>query len=354
MYPEEISDSLANFKEMLDFSGYAYILLPIAKKETGREANAEEMNIFTGCACLVPIFSKDFFNTDNIYQKSQFWYYIGLIKSNSKSCVVPMCLEKGVSLSGTPIQTLDIMFDAESLMNTLSSRLSSKLIRYNYYENYSTNKFASKRIYHRNFHLKFKIYQTSFENAKKYYRYFEERRVSDSTFDEFIAENIVCGCRVISFGQDEHLPPPIMPYKNEVHPYVTDYPKVLVGKKSYLLFPENEIEKTGIRAELTLDVIMPVHKLLGTYFKCYLSSKDETLSPFVLAALFEGDFTKGESSDRDICEDVSEWYDAYPDETYIDTESNRLYFTTGMHSNFVINAKKEHKVGEILDYVYPQ
>ncbi len=355
MHPEQLSDKIRPLKEMLDYAGYAYICFPISTAETSREISAEEMNIFGGCACLVPVFSGDLMDSENLYQRSQFWYYIGYMKSNISNSIVPLCFDRSVKLDGSPIQTLDVMFDLEELMKTISNKYSAKLIRNNYYDNHAINKYAARRIYHRNLHMKFKIYQSAFENARTYYRECESRRISESAFDDFIAENLVCGCRVISFGHDDYLPPQIMPYKNEVHPRIDDYPRILVGKKSYTLLSESEREATGVRAELIMDVLMPVHKLLGTYFKCYVSTKDEMVPVYLLLALLEGDFTGKEPELTDsVSESAEEWYEKYPAQTHVDEKNNRLYFTTGMRSNADILVDSEFGIGDTLDYVYPQ
>ncbi|MBQ9782207.1 MAG: hypothetical protein IJW26_03385, partial [Clostridia bacterium] len=200
MYENKKDEKVERLKDALDVSGYQYFCLPITDEEVDNPVSFEETNVFNGCVCLIPVFSKQFFEEKKVYLKSQYWYYIGYVKSICKDAILPFYTDevKTASLSDTPLHKLDFKNDISSLMVTIDEKYGNKLLCYNYYENKSINKFASKRIMYRDVCVKFKIYQTAFYNAKEYYQSFTSRNISDSAFDEFLAKNIVGGCRVLS------------------------------------------------------------------------------------------------------------------------------------------------------------
>jgi hypothetical protein len=113
------------------------------------------------------------------------------------------------------------------------------------------------------------------------------------------------------------------------------------------------MRETGVRAELTMDILMPIHKLLGTNFKCFITSKNQTLPIYLIALLFEGDFAQNITPFiDDTVESKAFWIDKYPKETFIDEENNRLYFSVGLSTND--NTDESLGVGKYADYTYPQ
>ncbi len=355
LHDSQQDDKLDQLKEVLDVSGYQYFCMPIVDEDVDGAVAFEDTNIFNGCVCLIPVFSKRLFEEGNVFLKSQYWYYIGYVKSIHSDAILPYCTDESqkASLNGTPLHKLDFKNNVDDLMYTIQEKYSSKLICYNYYENKTVNKFASKRIMYRDLCIKFKIYQTAFENAKQYYQDCTSRRISDNAFDEFIASEIVAGCRVLSFGSVKNLTAPLMPYKDEVVTKVDDYPKTITGKKSYVQLSSEEQEETGVRAELTMNVLMPVHKLLGTTFKCFITLKNNKCPIYLLLALLEGDFIgKAPEFNDNLSEENDFWMQIYPKESFIDQKNSRLYISTGLTSTK--NDDESLGVGGYNDYMYPQ
>jgi hypothetical protein len=355
MHDSRQDEKLDELKEVLDASCYQYFCLPILDEDVDSSVVFEDTNIFNGCVCLIPVFSKRFFEADNTFLKSQFWYYIGYVKSTHSDAILPYCTDKSekASLNGTPLHKLDFKNNVDDLMVTIQEKYSSKLLCYNYYENKTINKFASKRIMYRDLCIKFKIYQTAFENAKEYYQSCTSRRISDNSFDEFIASEILGGCRVLSFGSVKNLTAPLMPYRDEVITKVDDYPKTITGKKSYTKLSSQEQQETGVRAELTMNILMPVHKLLGTNFKCFITLKNNKCPIYLLLSLFEGDFIGKDPEFNDyLSEDNDYWMQIYPKETHIDQENGRLYISTGLTSTKT--ADESLGIGAYEDYMFPQ
>ncbi len=351
LYTPSTAHEADKIKSLLDDEGYAYIALSISEEESNK--NAEDMNIFGNCSCLIALFDDDFFEKKNTFTMGQFWYYIGIMRSRIKDSIIPYCISSQ-SLQGTPLQALDIMNDVSQLKATLSSKFCTKVLKYNYYENRIVNRQAAKRIAHRSLHLKFHIYENAFENALDYYQSYYSRSLSPEEFDELLIEKLVSGCRVVSFGDEKFLPPQMSPYKGEIHSRVADYPNVISGKKSYVKYDDEMIEQTGIRAELTIEILMPVHKILGTYFKCFISTKNDECPVYMILALLEGDFiTRNPEPLFDLPEDPSHWLEIYGKGVHIDKEERRLYFSSGLVANSVVIPDEALDVGNSLDYVFP-
>lgn len=358
MYTEDSVEFIAELRELLDYTGYAYICRQISRRTVERRNFAEEADrLLSGCACFIPVLSRELMAPENQIFKSLFWYSVGFMRANYQEAIIPMCFTgDNLELAGTPLQGIDILFDTDTLMQTLSDKFSTKLLRYNYYENRKVNLYASRRIFYRCIHLRFKIWETAFQNARQMYREYTSHRISDGDFDEFLSDNLVCGARVISFGMEEQLTPPLEPYRNEVHPYVTDYPKTIVGKKSYILLTDEDRERTGVRAEFSIDVLLPVHKLLGTYFKCYFSCRETECPVDFLLALLESDFTLEEAEDfeGEIPEGLDYWRGKYPADVHIDEKLGRFYFSIGMSYVSKPVPDPSYGIGDTIDYIYPQ
>ena len=114
-----------------------------------------------------------------------------------------------------------------------------------------------------------------------------------------------------------------------------------------------EQEETGVRAELTMNVLMPVHKILGTTFKCFVTLKNNKCPIYLLLALLEGDFIgKAPEFKDNLSEENDFWMQIYPKESFIDQKNSRLYISTGLVSTK--NDDESLGVGGYNDYMYPQ
>jgi len=358
LYPEGRSDLVEKLKEQLDISGYVYHCRAVGPSLLMKGDSFDELvALFDRCVCLVPVINQELFEESNIVTLSMYWYFIGYMRSKFPEAIVPFSPSDKTDLKSTPLQGIDIMYDLEAFMQKIPTKFSSKLLRYNYYENRMTNYYASRRINFRCLRLSFQIYEKSFQNARKYYNDAIEFDRTDEEFDAYLEKNLICGSRVVSFGTETKLEPQMMVYRDEVHPYVADYPKSLAGKRTYRRMTEKERQVTGIRAEFTVDVLVPVHKLLGVYLKCYLTCPDPDCPVNMLLALMEADFTNGSTSefDFDDFDMLSFWKDVYPRSAYVDEASSRLYFSLNFKtSEPPLKADPSLNIGETLDYIFPQ
>lgn len=358
LYPENHKELVNPLLERLDLSGHVYYCRAVGPSLLLKgDAFDEIVSLLDRCVCLVPVMNGELFEKEHTVSRSMFWYFIGYMRAKSQESVVPYLPADHPDLKGSPLQGIDIMFDADTFMEKIPVKFASKLLRCNYYENKTTNFYAARRIAFHCLSLHFLVYEGAFQNARNYYNECTGMNRSNSEFDSYLEKTLICGCRVVSFGTESKLEPQMTVYRDEVHPYVSDYPKALMGKRMYRRMSEEDRERTGIRAELMMDVLVPVHKLLGAYIKCYLTCPDPDCPVFMLLALMEPDFAEGRISefDSDQFDDPLYWKEIYPDGLYIDTDTERMYFSLNFKRDEPpLPADEALHVGETLDYIFPQ
>ncbi len=360
IYPESLAEKVGEITALLDVSGHVYHSIPLGEAIlTDRTFMDDVIEKLGGCACFVPVMSEDLTSSEHAFYRTLLWHFIGYVRASYADAIVPY-VPKGecVSLAGTPMQDLDIMTTPDELMETLLGKYSSRLLRNNYYKNRTTNLYAAKRIQYHCLRLRFNIHDECFDNARELLYYYTSQQMdNDAEFDKYLEENLVAGCKIISFGSDERLEPQMMAYKEEVHPDIDSLPKTLIGKKSYRkLTGEEKREAAGVHAEVTVDLLIPVHKLLGTYLKPYVKCLDKDCPVEVVAALMESDLTGGAATPYDEIGDGADfWLERLPETAFIDTEKKRLYFGLDFEKpENPIVPDPALCVGRFLNYVYPQ
>ena len=345
--------------ELLDASGHVYHTVSIgAHIESDKNFMDETTLILGGCSCFIPLMSAEIMRPENTFYRTLFWHFIGFMKSRVHDSIVPYIPKgSGVSLAGSPLQDLDIMSAPDTLMATLLTKFSDRLLRNNYYKNRTTNLYASKRIHYHCLRMRFYIYDDCFENAMMLYTDYTSEQVDEEEFDKYLDENLVCSCKIVSFGSDDRLEPQMMAYKDEVHPDIENLPKTLIGKKTYRKLTDSEREKKpGVRSELTVDILIPVHKLLGVYIKPYLKCIGNMCNVNITAALLESDLLGGApaSAPYELMNN-ERWDNLFDQHVHLDREKDRLYFGLGFEEpKNPITPDPELNVGRYLEYVYPQ
>ncbi len=367
LYPEDAETIALKIKGMLDITGHVYHLRKLSRDDlSNRNYVSETINILNGCACFVPIITQLINKPENASFHSLMWHFIGYMRARLNEGIIPFIPKSDpTTLDGTPIQQLDIIHKEDDLINLLLGKYSLKLLCNNYYKNRETNLYASRRIMYHCLRLNFNIYENSFKNAKRFYSEHISHRVSDAELDKYlekyIEENLICGCKIVSFGSTERLEPQMMVYENEVHPDIEELPQTLIGKKTFRRLTKEEAKATpgkkGIRAEVTIDVLIPVHKLLGAYVKAYLSNLDTDAPVQFLLTLMESDFSGKDASgynDRKFMT-IDFWKKIYPSSSYIDESTGRLYFALNIEEpENPITPAPELNIGTKIDFIFPQ
>ncbi|MBR5460279.1 MAG: hypothetical protein IKV53_05375 [Clostridia bacterium] len=358
VYPKGSADVVDNIRESLDRSCYCYNCRQLGGGVFNRDSVDEIISLLNKCNCFIPVITNSLMLKENALFRAVLWYLVGYMKSLPRGVIVPFVYEpEGEELlMKTPLKNTQFFSDVGALQSTIKNRFSSRLLRKNYYENIAVNTYASRRIVYHCLRLHFDIREQSFRNAKELYSDYTSRRITDEAFDAYIENCINCGCKVVSFGNPDALTPPMAVYCDEVTPKIEDYTDSIAGKRLYKKNSAEIISETGIRAELEVDIIIPVHKILGAYVKCYLECSDADADVTVLLSLMEGDFVEKISEcDLDLLDDVEYWEKIYPEGVCVNRNRRRFYFDLGIErrSDSLV-PDPSLNIGDRLDFIFPQ
>ena len=356
LYPEGMEAEVKPILSALDNHGYAYLAHSVGPTLVMQgKALLEITELLDTCTCLVPVLSSAICSPEGDITKGMFWYFIGYVRARVKDAIVPYIPPtQRCELKGTPIQTCNFITTPGELIDTIADNFSGKLLRNRYYEDNVTNLYAARRIDYHCLCLCFDIYEAAFQNAKRYYADSVDEDVPDSVFDTYIECALNVGCKILSFGVESRMEPQMMVYRDEVHPVPSKEPRSRMGRRSYRRLPDDEAEKTGIRARLYVDVLVPVHKILGVYLKAYFEWQESGLGISMPLALLEPDFMGGKVSEYSYGSFASLdfWRGVYQKEAVI--HSDRVYFTLNKKPDNPLCIDAALGLGETLDYVYPQ
>jgi len=91
---------------------------------------------------------------------------------------------------------------------------------------------------------------------------------------EWLDTGIQCGTRIFAFGNDATITNSTRPYEEESR-FEGDIALTIPnGRKFYIKNSDEEYEKTKIKGTLAAEFIIPVHRLLGVYYKCFIRGYD--------------------------------------------------------------------------------
>lgn len=347
-------------RQELSKAGYAYLFFPIsADTLTRHEYLTEVTKALDGCSCLVPVITDGLFSEDAVIYRNIFWFVIGYMQARKEGGIVPFLAEgNGMKLSVTPLKNANLAATAAELIKTLENKYAHNLMKSHYYDNYLLNFYAYKRIMYRRLTLKFRIYEEDFRHACRMMEY-EWGASAENKLDRFLSANLMCAYKVLSFGCENAVDPQAEPYRDEIHPSENGLASSIICKSTYSVLEDSERAETGVHAEIDVEVVIPVHKLFGVYFKCYAALKQKEYF-WLLPLLVARDLGKHrfeECPDEDDVESPAFWNGLFPKNTYTDFKKGRLYFSLGLERH---NAEKsiiltpEMGVGSTVDYIFPQ
>ena len=121
LYPEGRRSLIESLEEQLELSGYVYYSKPVGPSLLQKgDAFDEIVSLLDRCVCLVPALDRALFeDEENSVIRSMFWYFIGYMRSKPHAAVVPFIPGERPDLKGSPLQGIDIMFDADTFMAEL-------------------------------------------------------------------------------------------------------------------------------------------------------------------------------------------------------------------------------------------
>ena len=347
-------------QQELSKAGYAYLFFPISEDTLSRrDYLAEVTKALDTCSCLIPVVTDGLFSEQARIYRNVFWFVIGYLHAKSAQAILPFLAEgEGRDLAATPLKNANLATCAADVVKTLESKFSHHLMKSHYYDNYLLNFYAHKRILYRRLSVKAYIHEDTFQRIREAMEY-EWGSEAQTKLDRFLAGNLMCAYKVLSFGCENALEPQFAPYREEIHPSENGLASSIICNSTYTVLDEEERKKDGIHAEIDIEAVVPVHKLFGVYLKCYLSLRQPDYF-WMLPTLFARDLAKHSFDslpDDDQLEDPAYWQKIYPPNTYLDYRKSRLYFSIGLER---LNAEKsiiltpEMGVGATADYIFPQ
>lgn len=344
----------------LSKSGYAYLFFPISRDTLSRrDYLAEITKALDSCSCLIPIITDNLFSENSVTFRNIFWFVIGYMQAKSSGGIVPYLADgDGHALAATPLKNANLATDGAEVVRTLELKYASRLMKSHYYDNYLLNYYAFKRIMYRRVTLKCRIRESEFQQIREAMEY-DWGNASDSRLDRFLSQNLFCAYKVLSFGSETAVDPQSEPYRDEIHPSENGLASSIICKSEYTVLDDTERDETGIHSELTVEAIIPVHKLFGVYFKCYIALKQKEYF-WMVPVLFSADLGKcnfSEPPSYEEMEDPAFWRDVFPKNVYANFKTGRLYFSLGLerlNESKSIRLTPEMGVGETADYIFPQ
>ena len=212
------------------------------------------------------------------------------------------------------------------------------------------NESLNDRLVYRRIHTSFDITLRDYKAAKALYKANEGKRATgakmDQEFIKWLNNSIVCGTDVLSFGSPVTFTNNTVQYEKEADLKGYEFRIRLTANRNFFIKNnDNAKAPCDVIGNLIMEFLIPVHKLLGVNFKCFLS--------FVDAQSSERKANEEETNNacnREILETLlrsnfTKVHDVYG-------KNEKLYFC------FDFNDSKEHAApdgfGTKVDYLYPQ
>ena len=347
-------------RQALSAQGYNYLFFPISDTTLSqRDYLSEITKALDSCTCLVPVIAEGLFAPENRVLCNVFWFVLGYMTTRQPEGIVPYLAEgDGRGISSTPLKNANFAASCEEVVRTLDKKFAHRLMKNHYYDNYMLNFYAAKRIMYRRIVMRCRIDEQAYQRVASLMEY-EWGQNAEARLDRFLATNLFSAFRILGFGCDNAIEPQFEPYREEIYPSENGVASSVICHSTYRVLEDEERAVTGTHAELEVEVVVPVHKLFGVYFKCYMALK-QTEYAFMLPTLFARDLGGYEGelpSDDDTLEDASFWNLTLSDKTHTDLCRGRFYFSLGLERQ---NAERsilltpERGVGSHADYIFPQ
>jgi hypothetical protein len=357
---EADEEKTQKLRHELSKAGYAYVYFPISRETFARRDYLSEIiKALDTCSCFIPVITDKLFDEDHAICRNIFWFAAGYIQTKCAGGIVPFLADGDGSLvSSTPLKNANLLNKAEDVVKTLESKYANRLMKSQYYDNYLLNYYAYNRIIYRRIALKCRIYEKDFQRICEAMEY-EWGSSAEVKLDRFLANNLVCAYKVLSFGCDNAIEPQLEPYKEEIHPSENGLASSVICESEYTVLDDDERDETGVHAELEIRAVVPVHKLFGVYFKNYISLRQSDYF-WIIPMLFARDLGRCNLSDditEDEMEDPSYWKTVLPKGAHADFRKSRLYYSLGFerhNEEKSIALTPEMGVGATADYIFPQ
>ena len=339
-----LSEDSVGVQELFDFldkNGYEYIKNEIGFHTLMKSSYLSGIEkLLESCGCYILYLTNNFAKKKNRVLRNNIFYQIGYLEARKEQIIVPF-IEKGtkvksLKLSETPIQQQNTLTKTSELHNTLrgtDERFRSIIMQNSFYENPTLNHLTKDRIEYRRLHVSLNITKENLEKAiAKYCSIVGDFSIKEDDFVNVLRHNLTCGAKIISFGAKSRMTTHLSPYEEEMHCINTyDFPTNFTCSHRYKKY-NDENDASDLAAKYKLEIILPIHKLLGVNFKSFVKAK-APLTADVLEILFASNFTSN--------------HDAFK-------SGNAIYFSLNFPNSEPFEFDHSLNIGSVADYLYPQ
>lgn len=334
-YLSDDKESVQHLLTFLNQNGYEYVENEVGLHTVLKSAYLSGMqDHLNTCGCYILYLTDSFNAQENRVLKNNILYQIGFLEARREQIIVPY-VEQGanIDLSKSPLQQANIIRSTSEVLDMLKGsgdRFRSVIMQNSFYADSKLNHLTKDRIEYRRMLIELDINKKDFKNAfAKYRAMVNELNMTEKEFVNALRDNLSCGARLLSFGTQERITTHLSPYLEEMRCVNTlDFP---VSFSCAHIYKEDN-GKGDRKATYTLEVILPIHKLLGVNFKPFMRAK-APLNTEVLKLLFASNFSK--KNDAVV-------------------NGNTLYFSLDFPNAEPFDFDPALNIGKIADYLYPQ
>ena len=321
------------FLESLQEKGYHYIENRINLHRVLRASYVAEMEeLLEDCGCYLLCLTSHFDDPPRRALRNHIWYQIGVLESYHPGSVVPFQFEggKNVNLSGAPLHRPHVIDKIEDLSAIFNGRFRSTLARCDFYADPVLNRSVRRRLGYAKLVVSLDITEQDFNETLAKYNS-KNNAVDEEGFLRLLRDNLSCGARLLGFGTEDRLTTHLSPYRDEMHTVTTmDYPINFSCKHVF----KSDNENPGRKGEYRLEIILPIHRLLGVNFKIFVQG-NSNLKVNYLELLFRSNFT--------AASDV------------VKVQSNhKMYFSLDFPNKEDFPVDPALGIGSMADYLFPQ
>ena len=330
-YLSEDAAEVVDFKEQLDARGYHYVENKISLHTLLKSSYVSEMEeLLEDCGCYLLCLTSHFDTPSRRALRNHIWYQIGVLEARRPGSVVPYQCPNvpDVDLAHTPLMRPHKIDNVDSLPSIFSGRFLSTLARCDFYADAELNRTVRRRLGYTKMLVSLDVTEESFRQTLDKYNSLHAP-IDGEEFLRLLRDNLTCGARLLGFGTEERLTTHLSPYRDEMHTVTSlDYPVNFSCKHVF----KYDSETPGRMGEYRLEIILPIHRLLGVNFKIFIQG-NATLRVNYLKLLFAPNFTEESDAVK-----VGE----------------KLYFSLDFPNKEAFDVPPELGIGTKADYLYPQ
>ena len=330
-YAQDDSEKCAELFEKLDAQGVQFIKNALSESTVQNGNYITDMNEqMKTCSCYVLVLTDGLFNSDELCRVV--WYQVGYMQSVNSFHILVYRIDN-IDLSKSPISGINEITGDLNLRN--NNNFKNEILAYPFDAKQLTDvKPHYKYIID---HLIFRRFVVRFSTPRKKYdevaRHFSTHLYREFDINDFINRHVSIKTKIFEFGNDRAATDPqLLIYGDErcVGENI-EFPIGFEGNRTAVVDEE--------QVTFDIEIIVPVHKVLGAKVKPFLEIKGGENLPYVkkvFEKLFRGSLDCGE---------------------FYNENERRIYFSLPFVQEDCICKLSEEQAacyGEEVNYIFPQ